>query len=132
MSPPSAPAVVVEALAASLGAASDGNPNDMERPAAALWTDRDSRWGPSFHNSALSCRSCWRSVSTTPRGHRPGDLAAVRDRPGAGISRDPFRSDPIVYLPGAGRLELGAADACPNRLKPLIDTIADPCESCSP
>ena len=46
MSPPSAPAAVIEGLTASLDAASDGNPNDAERPAAVLWTDRDSRWRP--------------------------------------------------------------------------------------
>ena len=46
MIPPSAPATVIKALVASLEAASAGNPNDAEPPAAVLWTDRDSRWRP--------------------------------------------------------------------------------------
>ena len=37
---------VIEALKASLEAACAHNPNDMEKPAAILWADRDSQWQP--------------------------------------------------------------------------------------
>ena len=33
----------------------------------------------------------------------------------------PDETIPIIYLPGAGRQELGAAQTCPDHLKPLVE-----------
>ena len=54
--------------------------------------------------------------------HRPIDLAAVCGRAGVGAARNTGRNDADrIYLPGVGRQELGAAQTCPDHLKPLVE-----------
>ena len=122
MNPPPAPATVIEALAASLEAASAGNPDDAEPPAAVLWTDRDSRWQPVVPRLRALMPQLLVLGEYDP-DERTGPaiwLRCVIDRalepPGL-----PPDATPIVYLPGAGRQEFGAADACPDHLKPLVE-----------
>ena len=122
MNPPSAPATVIEALAASLEAASAGNPNDAEPPAAVLWTDRDSRWRPIVPRLRALIPQLLALGEYDPE-ERTGPaiwLRCVIDRT---LEAPGFPPDttPIVYLPGAGRQELGVADACPDHLKPLVE-----------
>ena len=122
MNPPSAPATVIEALAASLEAASAGNPNDAEPPAAVLWTDRDSRWRPVVPRLRTLIPQLLVLGEYDPE-ERTGPaiwLRCVIDRT---LEAPGFPPDttPIVYLPGAGRQELGVADACPDPLKPLVE-----------
>ena len=122
MSPPSAPATVIEALATSLEAASAGNPNDAEPPAAVLWTDRDSRWRPVLPQLRVLLPQLLALGEYDP-GERTGPaiwLRCVIDR-ALESPEIPPETTPIVYLPGADRQELGAADACPDRLKPLVE-----------
>ena len=122
MNPPSAPATVIETLAASLEAASVGNRADAEPPAAVLWTDRE---------------ACWQAIVPRLRALLPQLLAfgeyAPEEHTGPAIwlrcvidralkpSGFPHDATPIVYLPGADRQELGVADACPDCLKPLVE-----------
>ena len=122
MNPPSAPATVIEALAASLEAASTGNPNDAESPAAVLWTDRDSRWRSVVPRLRALIPQLLALGEYDPE-ERTGPaiwLRCVIDRT---LEAPGFPPDttPIVYLPGAGRQELGVADACPDHLKPLVE-----------
>ena len=122
MNPPSAPATVIEALAASLEAASAYNPSDAEPPAAVLWTDREARWRPILPRLRPLVPQLLVLGEYDPE-ERTGPAIWLRcmiDRalPSPEIPPD---TTPIVYLPGAGRQELGAADACPDHLKPLVE-----------
>ena len=122
MSPPSAPATVIEALADSLEAASAGNPSDAEPPAAVLWTDPDSRWRPMVPQLRALLPQLLALGEYDPE-ERTGPaiwLRCVIDR-ALESPEIPPETTPIVYLPGAGRQELGAADACPDHLKPLVE-----------
>ncbi len=113
---------VVESLKASLEAASAHNPNDAEKPAAILWTDRDSQWLP---------------IIARLRGLAPQFLTLGEYEPGHGVGPSiwlrcvidqalespeiPTEMTPIIYLPGVSRQELGTAAACPDHLKPLLE-----------
>ena len=122
MNPPSAPATVIEALAASLEAASAGNPNDAEPPVAVLWTDRDSRW-----RSVVPRLRALMPQLLALGEYRPEERTGPAIRLRCVIDRTleapgcPLDTTPIVYLPGAGRQELGVADACPDPLKSLVE-----------
>ena len=122
MNPPSAPATVIEALAASLEAASAGNPNDAEPPAAVLWTDRDSRWRPILPRLRALMPQLLVLGEYDPE-ERTGPAIWLRCVIDRALEAPGFPPDttPIVYLPGAGRQELGVADACPDLLKPLVE-----------
>ena len=121
MNLPSSPATVVEVLAASLEAAFACNPSDAEPPAAVLWTDRDSRWRsivPQLHALVPQLLTLGEYAPEERTGPAIW-LRCVIDR---ALAPPGFPSDtmPIVYLPGTGRQELGAA-ACPDHLKPLVE-----------
>ena len=122
MNPPSAPATVIEALAASLEAASAGNPNDAEPPAAVLWTDRDSRWRPIVPRLRTLIPQLLALGEYDPE-ERTGPAIWLRCVIDRSLEAPGFPPDttPIVYLPGAGRQELGVADVCPDPLKPLVE-----------
>ena len=118
----SSSATVIEALVRSLDVAAAHNPSDTERPVAILWTDRDSQWLP---------------VLPRPGGLMPQLLTlgeyAPEERTGPSIwlrcvverafesPKIPDEMTPVIYLPGTGRQELGAAQNCPDRLKPLVE-----------
>ena len=113
---------VVERLKSSLEAASAHNPNDAEKPAVILWTDGDSQWVP---------------IIPQLRGLAPQLLTLGKYEPEHGIGPSiwlrcvidrtlepqafPSETTPIVYVPGVGRQELGAAEACADHLKPLVE-----------
>ena len=122
MNPSASPATVVEALAASLEAASACNPDDAEPPAAVLWTDRDSRWRSAVPRLRTVLPQLLVLGEYDPE-ERTGPAIWLRCVIDRALAPPGFPPDttPIVYLPGAGRQELGAADACPDRLKPLVE-----------
>ena len=122
MNPPSAPATVIEALAASLEAASAGNPDDAEPPAAVLWTDRDARWRPVVPRLRALLPQLLALGEYDP-AERTGPAIWLRCVIDRALEPPGFPPDatPVVYLPGAGRQELGTADACPDHLKPLVE-----------
>lgn len=113
---------VVERLKSSLEAASAYNPNDAEKPVAILWTDGDSQWLPIIPRLRSLVPQLLTLGAYEP-GHGVGPsiwLRCVIDRtlepPGF-----PGETTPIIYLPGVGRQELGAAEACVDHLKPLVE-----------
>ena len=118
------PSTVIEALTSSLEAASAHNPNDADKPAAVLWTDRDAQWQPLLPRlRALMPQLLTHELENYSPEDRTGPsiwLRCVIDRAleSPGLSSE---MTPIVYLPGVTRQELGAADSCPDRLKPLIE-----------
>ena len=113
---------VIEALAASLEAASTGNPDDAEPPAAVLWIDRDARWRPVIPRLRALLPQLLVLGEYDP-DERTGPAIWLRCVIDRALEPPGFPPDatPIVYLPGAGRQELGAADACPDHLKPLVE-----------
>ena len=113
---------VIEALASSLKAATAHNPNDAEKPAAILWSDRDCQWRPiiptlrqllpqllelgEYEPERLTGPSVWLRCT----------IDGALEPPAV-----PSGATPVVYLPGVGRQELGAGEACPDHLKPLVE-----------
>ena len=113
---------VVERLASSLEAAADHNPNDAVKPAAILWTDPDARWQPLIPQ-LLPLMPHLLVLGDYDPANRSGPSIWLRcviegalDSP-----RIPGEATPVLYLPGVGRGELGAAESCPHHLKPLIE-----------
>lgn len=115
-------ATVVGCLKASIEAASAHNPNDAAPPAAVLWTDRDAQWQP----VVASLRRLMPQLLTLGEydpEQRIGPsvwLRCVIER-ALDAPEIPGATTPIIYLPGVGRQELGAAEACPDHLKPLVE-----------
>ena len=113
---------VVERLKASLEAASDHNPNDAVQPAAILWTDPDARWQPILPQ-LLPLMPHLLVLGEYDPENRSGPAIWLR----CVIERAPVPpqipdgSTPVLYLPGVGRGELGAAESCPHHLKPLVE-----------
>ncbi len=71
----------IEALASSLEAASSYNPNDADKPAAVLWTDRESQWQPIVPHLRRFMPQLLTLGEYEPGGpHQAVDLAAMRDR----------------------------------------------------
>ena len=119
---PSSSATVIEALIQALEAASAHNPSDAERPAAILWTDRDSQWLPILPR-LRGLMPQLLSLGEYAPGNRIGPsiwLRCVVER-ALDLPEIPDETIPIIYLPGAGRQELGAAQTCPDHLKPLVE-----------
>ena len=113
-------ATVVERLKASLEAAADHNPNDAVQPAAILWTDPDARWQPIIPQ-LLPLMPHLLVLGEYEPENRSGPaiwLRCVIERALEGI---PDESTPVLYLPGVGRGQLGAAESCPHHLKPLVE-----------
>lgn len=115
-------ATVVECLKASIEAASAHNPNDAAQPAAVLWTDRDAQWQPVVAPLRRLMPQLLTLGEYDPK-KRIGPSIWLR----CVIERDldvpeiSGEKTPIIYLPGVGRQELGAAEACPDHLKPLVE-----------
>ena len=113
---------VVERLKASLEAAADHNPNDAVQPAAILWTDPDARWQPIIPQ-LLPLMPHLLLLGEYDPENRSGPAIWLR----CVIERAPVPpqipdgSTPVLYLPGVGRGELGAAESCPHHLKPLVE-----------
>ena len=113
---------VLERLKASLDAACAHNPNDADPPATILWTDRDSQWLPIVPRlrglvpHLLTLGEYEREQHTGPSIW----LRCVIDG-GLELPEIPSGSTPVIYLPGVDRQELGAAEACRDWLKPLVE-----------
>ena len=113
---------VVETLIKSLYSASAHNPNDASQPVAVLWTDRDSQWQPVIP-SLRRLMPQLLALGTYEPEQRTGPsiwLRCVIDRVLAS-PEIPTESTPIIYLPGVSRKDLGAAEDCPDHLKPLVE-----------
>ncbi len=113
---------VVERLKASLETAAAHNPNDAVQPAAILWTDPDARWQPIIPQ-LLPLMPHLLLLGEYDPENRSGPAIWLR----CVIERAPVPpqipdgSTPVLYLPGVGRGELGAAESCPHHLKPLVE-----------
>ena len=115
-------ATVVERLKASLEAAADHNPNDAVKPAAILWTDPDARWQPILPQ-LLPLMPHLLLLGEYDPENRSGPsiwLRCVIERAPV-PPQIPDGSMPVIYLPGVGRGQLGAAESCPHHLKPLVE-----------
>jgi len=113
---------ISEAIVASLEATSAHNPNDVLKPAAILWSDRECQWRPiipilrklmpqllelgEYEPEKLTGPSVWLRCA----------IDGALEPPVI-----PAEATPVVYLPGVGRQELGSAETCPDHLKPLVE-----------
>ena len=115
-------ATVIEALAASLAAAARYNPNDAEQPAAVLWTDPPAIWQPIIPHLRRLMPQLLVFGEFDPE-HRTGPAIWLRCMIERTLesSRIPDDVTPTIYLPDVSRQVLGAADTCPDDLKPLVE-----------
>ena len=119
---PESSATVVERLKASLEAACAHNPNDADKPVAVLWTDHELQWQSILPRlrpmmpHILALGEYEPEDRTGPAIWLRCVIDRVLDSPGPSDDMTPF-----VYLPGVNRQELGAAETCPNHLKPLVE-----------
>lgn len=111
---------VVERLKASIEAAAVYNSSDATAPVAILWTDGV---------------RCWQSVISQLRGLVPhlftlgdyepdintGPAIWMRCVVDGAVNAPVSGTVPVLYLPGVRRQELGAAETCPQHLKPLVE-----------
>ena len=113
---------VIEALAASLVAAARHNPNDTERPAAVLWSDPNATWQPVIPHlrrlmpHLLVLGDFDPELRTGPAIWLRCMIERTLEHP-----RIPDDATPAIYLPAVSRQVLGAADTCPDHLKPLVE-----------
>ena len=113
---------VVEALAASLAGAARHNPNDTVPPAAILWSDPNALWKPVIPHlrrlmpQLLVLGEFDPELRTGPAIWLRCMIERTLEHP-----RIPDDATPTIYLPAVSRQELGAADTCPDHLKPLVE-----------
>lgn len=111
-----------DALIESLHQAAEYNKNDVSKPAAILWTDKDSQW--------ISLTEKIRS--RLPEFLIFGDYdPKTKTGPGIWIRCMIARTldsanwaegaVPIIYIPGVSRQELRAVEDCPEHLKPIVE-----------
>ena len=115
-------ATVIEALAASLAGAARHNPNDTDPPAAVLWSDPSMTWQPVIPHLRRLMPQLLVLGEFDPE-HRTGPSIWLRCMIERTLEspRVPDDATPIIYLPGVSRQVLGAADTCPDDLKPLVE-----------
>ena len=113
---------VIEALAASLAAAARHNPNDTDVPAAVLWSDPNAIWQPVIPHlrrlmpHLLVLGDFDPELRTGPAIWLRCMIERTLEHP-----RIPDDATPAIYLPAVSRQVLGAADTCPDHLKPLVE-----------
>ena len=113
---------VIEALAASLAGAARHNPNDTDPPAAVLWSDPSALWQPVVPHlrrlmpQLLVLGAFDPELRTGPAIWLRCMIERTLESP-----RIPEDATPTIYLPAVSRQELGAADTCPDHLKPLVE-----------
>ena len=114
--------LVIEALAASLHATSRHNPDDVEQPAAILWTDPSAAWQPIVPHLQRLMPHLLILGDFAPE-QRTGPAIWLRCMIERALPAPEIPADltPIIYLPAVSRQVLGAADTCPDDLKPLVE-----------
>lgn len=112
----------MERIKASLEAASAHNPNDAAQPAAVLWTDHDAQWLPMVRSLRRLMPQLLTLGEYEPeRSKGPSIwLRCVID--GALEAPEiPDETTPVIYLPGVSHQDLGAAEDCPDYIRPLVE-----------
>jgi hypothetical protein len=113
---------VFDAILESLEQAAEYNKNDVSKPAAILWTDKDSQW--------LSLADKLRAA--LPHFLTLGDYEPdIKKGPGIWVrcmiaktldtANWPDEVVPIIYMPDVSRQELRAVGECPEHLKPVVE-----------
>ena len=113
---------VIEALVQSLETAAKFNSNDVVKPCAVLWADRDAQWRPLIPQLRRLLPQLLTLGDYEPE-HRIGPAIWLRsavDRALLDVGL-PEGATPIVYLLGVSRQELRAVQECSDRLKPLVE-----------
>lgn len=113
---------VLDALADSIRAAARYAVGTEEAPVAVLWPDPDSQWLPLIPQLRTLVPELY-ALGPYAAAERQGPviwLKCVIERALPEAS-PPAGSVPVLYLPGVGRQELRAGDACPDELQPLIE-----------
>jgi hypothetical protein len=109
------------ALVDAIHQASAYNRNDLEPPAAVLWTDRERQWEPLLPRlrEALPLLT----LGQYDAGTRTGPSYWLRCAIARALPEDVLPSDvvPILYLPGVSRQDMRAVEEAPKGLQPLAE-----------
>jgi len=116
------PMNVVAHLVKTLRDSAIFNPEFQVSPSCILWPDKDRQWEAIIPRLQAELGQLLVLGNYAP-GMRTGPAiwlrcAIARTLPDIAIPTDQV---PIIYLPGVGRQELRAVDACPDSLKPLAE-----------
>ena len=135
-----APGTLLQAVEASLLAATRHHAGVEEKPAAVLWTDADGQWQPvvkklqerlpqlvvlgEYDAAKRTGPAVWLkcivagtiSLEPTPNPLEPSPLTPLPKGEG-----ERKRAVPIIYLPNVSRQTLRAAADCPALLQPLVE-----------
>lgn len=112
---------LLEAVEASLLAATRFHVGVEEKPAAVLWTDADGQWQPVVKKlqEQLPQLLVLGDYDLAKRTGPAVWLKCIVSRTiDLGLSKDVV---PVMYLPNVSRQELRAAAACPPQLQPLVE-----------
>lgn len=116
-----APGTLLQAVEASLLAATRHHPGVEEKPAAVLWTDADGQWQPVVKKlqERMPQLVVFGAYEATKRTGPAVWLKCIVARTiEIGLEKDLV---PIVYLPNVSRQTLRAAADCPTLLQPLVE-----------
>ena len=116
-----APGTLLQAVEASLLAATRHHVGVEEKPAAVLWTDADGQWQPVVKKlqerlPQLVVHGTYDAAKRT--GPAVWLKCIVARTVDLGLGKDVV---PIVYLPNISRQTLRAAADCPPQLQPLVE-----------
>ena len=113
---------VVEALIHSIESAAKFNPNDVVRPCAILWTDRDAQWQPIIPQLRRLLPQLLTFGKYQPE-QRIGPAIWLRGMVDLALPDVELPEDriPIVYLPCVSRQQLRTVQECPDSLIPLVE-----------
>ncbi len=129
-----APGTLLQAVAASLLAATRHHAGVEEKPAAVLWTDADGQWQPvvkklqerlpqlvvhgAYDAAKRTGPAVWLKCIVAGTIKLPSPLTPL---PSDGRGEPQKDVVPIVYLPNISRQTLRAAVDCPPLLQPLVE-----------
>lgn len=113
---------LLESVRDSLLRAGRYNQNDVVPPAAILWPDADGQWRP----LAAQLRQLMPELLTLGEydpEQKTGPAIWLKCAIERVLPEVELRDNavPVIYLPGVSRQTLREADACPDRLKPLVE-----------
>jgi len=113
---------VFDATLGLLEKAAEYNKNDVSKPAAILWTDKDSQW-LSLANKLRTSLPHFLTLGNYEPDIKQGPGIWLRCMIARTLEAAdwPDGSVPIIYMPNVSRQELRAVEECPENLKPIVE-----------
>jgi len=113
---------VFDAIVESLRESAAFNSNDTSKPAAILWTDKDSQW-MSLSDKLRTAIPEFLTFGSYEADKKTGPGIWIRCMVARALGEVDWNEDqvPIIYMPGVSRQELRAVEDCPEHLKSVVE-----------